>query len=249
MFFTISNPQKASTTTLHKHRWIKGTLALATSLTLTVISNTAMADSSHSFTDYARVVRVEPLYRNVTVREPQRICRPAIQHNQYQYRPNHNYDRRTKKLGTRGHSGGEVFVAGVIGGAIGHAISRSVNGRPSVGATIAGAAIGSALANSAVSDNQRVSHHSTNTRHSQRHFTRIKNRHDRTHTRDLASENRRDRRHNRPHCTTTVQTRTERRHDGYNVTYRYHGHRYQTRTRHHPGDRLAINVTVSPHNH
>jgi len=33
---------------------------------------------------------------------------------------------------------------------------------------------------------------------------------------------------------------------GYQVTYQYHGHRYHTRTQHHPGDRIRIAVSVQP---
>jgi len=33
---------------------------------------------------------------------------------------------------------------------------------------------------------------------------------------------------------------------GYNVTYRYHGREYQTRTRRHPGKRIRVQVDVRP---
>lgn len=33
---------------------------------------------------------------------------------------------------------------------------------------------------------------------------------------------------------------------GYDVTYRFHGQNYTTRTRHHPGDKLPVRVQVSP---
>ena len=39
----------------------------------------------HSFTDYARVVHVEPHYRIVTRRTPQRTCDSSHQHHQPQH--------------------------------------------------------------------------------------------------------------------------------------------------------------------
>lgn len=33
---------------------------------------------------------------------------------------------------------------------------------------------------------------------------------------------------------------------GYDVTYRYHGHKYHTHTKHHPGSRLKVKVRVEP---
>ncbi len=56
-------------------------------------------------------------------------------------------------------------------------------------------------------------------------------------------------RHHKPrrHCVTTRVAHRERRFDGYNVTYVYRGNTYQTRTDHHPGDRIRVKVEVRPH--
>ncbi len=235
---------------------IKVALTVATSLLLTLTSQAAMAGSSHSFTEYARVVSVEPVYRNVTVREPQRICRPARHNNHYQHRYNNNrsHHQPAPQRYNRSHrarNNADVFVAGVIGGAIGRELSRSVTGRPDTGATIAGAVIGSAIASNVVKSNHRRSnsHAHHNQRTTQRYAPVEQNRNGRGHYRTNQAHHRRDgRHHNRTeqHCSTTVQTRTERKQNGFNVTYRYRGHHYQTHTRRHPGERLAITVTIDP---
>jgi len=48
------------------------------------------------------------------------------------------------------------------------------------------------------------------------------------------------------HCNTVNDYHYERQIDGYDVSYRYHGRIYQTRLPYDPGDRLAVNVNVTP---
>jgi uncharacterized protein YcfJ len=47
-------------------------------------------------------------------------------------------------------------------------------------------------------------------------------------------------------CETVRPVRYEGRLEGYDVTYRYHGHLYHTRTRAHPGQRIKVRVSVAP---
>ncbi|MHA2937214.1 glycine zipper 2TM domain-containing protein [Vibrio sp. RC27] len=42
------------------------------------------------------------------------------------------------------------------------------------------------------------------------------------------------------HCSTSFQVNHERVLVGYDVTYRYNGHRYHTHTKHHPGKRIQV---------
>lgn len=242
---------KYGSATVRKSNPLRSTFtAIATTLLMALSSQAALAGSPQSFTDYAPVLRVVPVYKNITVREPQKICRPASRSDRHNYRqPNrqnghHQNNQRHNRTQTRHrNSHGEVFVAGVIGGAIGRQLSRSVNGRPSTGATIAGAVIGSALASSASANTRHARNHKHQTNlapiYDNRQYNNRQNRHQNGH-----HGNRQH--HNRQHCTTTVQTRTERQHNGYNVTYRYRGQHYQTHTRNHPGDRIAISVTLNP---
>ena len=47
-------------------------------------------------------------------------------------------------------------------------------------------------------------------------------------------------------CNTHYRTEYEQRLVGYDVSYAYQGRIYQTRTNHHPGDRIAVAVDVRP---
>jgi uncharacterized protein YcfJ len=47
-------------------------------------------------------------------------------------------------------------------------------------------------------------------------------------------------------CRQSYRTEYEQRIVGYDVSYSYQGRIYQTRTDHHPGDRIALDVAVRP---
>lgn len=47
-------------------------------------------------------------------------------------------------------------------------------------------------------------------------------------------------------CHTSYQTEYSQRIVGYDVTYQYHGKHYHTRTSHHPGDRIPVDVHIRP---
>jgi len=47
-------------------------------------------------------------------------------------------------------------------------------------------------------------------------------------------------------CRTTYESRWEERVEGYDVTYRYQGRLYHTRTVHDPGERIRVRVDVTP---
>ena len=122
----------------------------------------------HSYTDYARVIHVEPLFKYVTVRKPQRHC--TVRPNRHQYRTGSNGIRN------RHHNNSSAaFVGGVIGGAIGNQVSGSSNGNRFAG-TVVGAAIGSTLAQNAARHQQRPQRHLSN-----RHLRSNGNRHKRKH--------------------------------------------------------------------
>jgi uncharacterized protein YcfJ len=54
-----------------------------------------------------------------------------------------------------------------------------------------------------------------------------------------------NRRHG-PRCRMVTEYRRERHVDGYRVTYRYHGHKFTTRTREHPGRRIPVRLKIRP---
>jgi len=224
-----------------KPRLLKNALGITTSMLLAFAGHNALATSAQTFNEYVRVVHVEPVYRNVTIREPQRVCRPV-----FDQRLNHR--NRHKRYGQyqsyRTHSTRDneaAFVSGVIS----RKLSRPVNDNPNT------------RSNNVTHRDQRGNpQHSGNIRHSQiynQQFKSIKhNKRQTGHTKNTERLRYTSKRHTHNgrkslKCTTTLQTRTVRRHDGYDVTYRYRGHRYQTHTAYHPGDRLAIQVTLNPH--
>jgi uncharacterized protein YcfJ len=47
-------------------------------------------------------------------------------------------------------------------------------------------------------------------------------------------------------CETGYDLRWEEHVQGYDVTYRYRGRRFTTRTREHPGERIALRLAVTP---
>jgi uncharacterized protein YcfJ len=47
-------------------------------------------------------------------------------------------------------------------------------------------------------------------------------------------------------CTTITEKQARERVTAYRVTYRYRGHTSTTRLSHHPGDRMPVNVNLSP---
>jgi len=97
---------------------------------LLITTGTAQAGRGHGHNseDWARVTHVEPIYRTVTVSEPQREC-------------------WTEEVHHAGHgSTGGTIIGGLIGGVIGHQVGRRINrGRGRHAATVAGAVIGAAV--------------------------------------------------------------------------------------------------------
>lgn len=47
-------------------------------------------------------------------------------------------------------------------------------------------------------------------------------------------------------CETHYRTENVRQLSGYQVSYKYRGRHYQTRTEHHPGERIPVQVAVRP---
>lgn len=87
--------------------------------------------------DYARVIHVEPIVRQVRVDVPRRECWMETRYDQ----PQPSY----------GSVAGPTIVGGLIGGAIGHQIGA---GRGKDAATVAGVLIGSALGHNAAARRQ-----------------------------------------------------------------------------------------------
>lgn len=195
---------------------------------------------------WGRVVDVRPVYKQVAVRKPHKECRTEYQsHNtHYEGQSYQSYDSgRSQRRG----SNASPLLGAIVGGAIGNRLGRysgSSGGR--IGATIAGAVIGTVVGNEATGS-------SRNRSNSRQYLTQNEG-----HVRERFDFGNRNPRHNpsnqgynnqpsrRPvqHCETRTITTYEDRLSGYRVKYRYNGRIYSTNTRQHPGDRIAVDVSV-----
>jgi len=174
---------------------------------LILISATAMADSSnkryknHSRNtayDYARVVDVTPIYREVEVSTPIRECwdEPVIQTH-----------------GGTGHkSASGMAVGGILGGVIGHQFGKG-NGKKL--ATVVGTILGAQIGHNAVNGNVQSVPQNSYTEYQQR-------------------------------CNVRHQVSYEEVLDGYRVTYRYKGERYQIEMPYDPGKRIKLRIQIEP---
>ena len=199
---------------------------LLTSLAVSLASS-ATASSirplTHRFTDYATVVNVEPVYREVTIRQPRQECWIEEQRHIIREQPARHYP--SGRQYRQSANGSDVLVGGIIGGVIGNQLGRSGDSGTRAGATVAGAIIGSALANNRSSAAARHRRQPTDVHRPPRETVT---------TRPVER------------CETRTDVRYEQRLDGYDVTYRYHGETFTTRMKRDPGSRLEVQVTVQP---
>nr|MBX2824928.1 glycine zipper 2TM domain-containing protein [Gammaproteobacteria bacterium] len=102
--------------------------------------------NAQSFTDYARVVAVDPIYSKVAYEKPRRECWLEEQHHTTVYEGN-AHGQGNQQYGRRTHSAGSTIAGGVIGGVIGNQLGKRGSSSTRIGATVVGAIIGSAIAN------------------------------------------------------------------------------------------------------
>ena len=170
----------------------------------TLVSAPALADHGSSRwssggrdVEYARVVDVQPIVREVAVEVPVRECWDEVV-----------YREPPRRRG----GAGATIAGGIIGGLVGNQFG---SGRGKDAATVVGGLLGASIAN------------------------------------DVARQNRRYEDHRGYHetvrqCENTTELRYEERIDGYRVTYVFNGREYTTRTQDHPGQRIALRVSVTP---
>jgi uncharacterized protein YcfJ len=178
-----------------------------TAMILVLISATAMADSSHKryknhsrnmAYDFAKVVDVRPIYREIEVSNPVRECwdEPVIQAH-----------------GSGGHkSASGMAVGGILGGVIGHQIGKG-NGKKL--ATAVGTILGAQIGHNAVNGNTHAVSQNSHTEYEQ-------------------------------HCSVRHQVSYEEVLDGYRVTYRFQGEKYQIEMPYDPGKRIKLRIQIEP---
>jgi len=198
------------------------------------------------YTTYGKVLRAEPIYREVVVRVPTEHC--WIEEERYEVQEGYSNSHHNTYRGSRSrsngrsHSGstGDTIAGTVIGGVIGNQLGRNGSRGARAGATIAGAIIGSVIANE-VTGGQ---HNSGNSH--RRHRSYNNNSHHYNNGRHTPS---RDTTYNsRPveRCETVIKKSVKKKIGGYNVTYLHRGRRFTTRTRKNPGSRIALTAQISP---
>lgn len=177
------------------------------------------------FIEYAEVLDVQPVYREIRTTEPRPRCWTEQERHIVGYeRIKHAGGRHPNRHQNR-QSTGNTIVGGLIGGVIGNQLGRGHSSRSRTGATVAGAIIGSAIGNDTNQRNAR------NIRHQSNHQVRSTPIYE---TRNVQR------------CKRAVEARTQSQLQHYNVTYRYRGRTFVTQLPRDPGRQLELQVSVSP---
>jgi uncharacterized protein YcfJ len=206
-------------------------LISATLLSVTIgMSSVATATNSRvateRFTEYARVIDVQPVYKEVRLREPRQECWTEQQDHIVGYETDNRYEHHEATRNRTNQSSGNAIVGSVIGGIIGNQLGRGHSRSSRTGATVAGAIIGGAIGNEARGDVQRHRRYDRPRRHAQ--------------SRPIYETRPVER------CKRVVESRSEQRLQHYNVTYKYKGRTFNTRLPRDPGNRLELQITVAP---
>jgi len=207
-------------------------LVILTALLLPISATSVAGEKrgvAHRFTEYADVIDVQPIFREVSLREPRREC--WVEQQQHVIRYEGSRDSHRPKYRKAHRSGADTVVGGIIGGVIGNQLGRRGSDGARLGATVAGAIIGSAVVNEAQGQGNRRGHrHRRHKRHGHKHYQA-----------QPVYETREVER-----CKDVYDTRYEKRLNGYNVTYRYRDQTFTTQMNRDPGSQIELQVSVKP---
>lgn len=199
------------------------------SVGLVGLSAQALADgrrvATERFTEYAPVVDVQPIYKEVRTRTPRQECwteeqQVIVGYEEVIRHGGHRYNERQTQNST-----GNAIVGGLIGGVIGNQLGRGHSSNSRTGATVAGAIIGGAIGNEATGN---VSRHRNGGRPRQVESRPIYE------TRSVER------------CNRVTGSHSDRQLQYYNVTYRYKGREFVTQMPRDPGERIELQISVSP---
>lgn len=209
---------------------VKKSVSALLAAALVAVTATSSADSkrhvaTERFTEYADVLSVQPIYREVRLQEPREECWTEQQQHIIGYENGYRYEQHQAQGHRNRHSSGDVIVGGLIGGVIGNQLGRGHSSSSRAGATIAGALIGGTIANEASAGSSR---------HRRPQHQRPSNGRPIYETRPVEK------------CRRVVESRYEQRLRHYDVTYRYKGRTFTTQLPRDPGDKLELQVSVSP---
>ncbi len=131
-------------------------------------------------------------------------------------RVEHSHGTHHNSRASERNNNSGTLVGAVVGGVLGHQIGH---GRSRDLATVAGSVIGAAIgAHGHTSSDRRGKHRSKRHNH----------------------------RHTGERCETVESSHRRRKLIGFDVTYRYKGEIFYTRTEHDPGKRLRLSVNITP---
>ena len=193
-----------------------------------LVSSPVLAKKSHgyhdTFYDYGRVIRVKPVYYKNTHHSHGAQC----------YRHEKRYNRGRHQHGSHSHYQGShhkgsntaasTVTGAVVGGVVGNVLASNSKKRDV--ATVAGAVIGGVIGHELAQNNH--SHHGN---HHQGHHQQAAGL---TMLIIISA------------VTVRNMAHHHRKIKGYNVTYRYKGEKFKAFTHHHPGNRIRIQVQVTP---
>jgi len=206
------------------------TLSLTTLALGSIAAQAAASDrrvATERFTEYARVIDAQPIYREVRTREPRQECWIEEQQRVVGYEDTTRYEQGIARQPQSNHSSGDVIIGGVIGGVIGNQLGRGHSRNSRTGATVAGAIIGGAIANES---SNRDSRH----RRQERTPRRVESRRPVYETTQIEK------------CKRVSESISQRKLQHYNVTYEYKGRRFITQMPRDPGNRIELQVSVAP---
>lgn len=199
------------------------TLGVATALASVSASASDRRVATERFTEYAQVIDVQPVYKDIRVREPRQECWIETTQKIIGYEQP-RYERYQARSSENRRSGNGAVVGGLIGGVIGNQLGRGHSSSSRTGATIAGAIIGGAVGNEARGNANRHRRHETVRRQGAPIYQNVEV----------------------ERCKRVSELRLEQRLQHYDVTYQYKGRTFTTRTKRDPGRQIELQVSVSP---
>ena len=208
----------------------KTMLSAIIATTMSVMANPAVASdrrvATERFTEYAKVIDVQPIYSQVKVREPRRECWTEQQEHLVGYEQAPRQQRYRSSESSSRHSTGSVIAGSLIGGVIGNQLGRGHSSGSRTRATVAGAILGGAIGSES---GRQVSRHR---RHQEpQHQPESQPIYE---TREIER------------CKRVVESRSERKLKHYSVTYRYKGRTFTTQMPRDPGNQIELQVSVAP---
>lgn len=203
--------------------------ALLSGLVLSLPAQASLSDrrvATERFTEYAKVINVEPVFRDVQIREPRQECWTEHEDRVVGYERTTRYQH--PQANSQRRNTGNAIIGGLIGGVIGNQLGRGHSRHSRAGATVAGAIIGGAIGNEARGEVSRHRRHQPSRQ---------------VDSRPIYESTPVER------CRRVNRTRSESQLQHYNVTYRYKGRNFLTQLPRDPGKRLELQVTVAPARH